>query len=181
MIATLQKNGRALAEAWESTRYEAGSAFATPLDAISLFVLLDLLGAPEPRVPSYFSETHWAYQNLAKIEGRLRKLGVLETRPKRNFLPEGGKEPKQFMRGFVQDDHVPFMQRGVDVLHIIPTPFPSVWHTMDDDGAHLDVPTIRDWARIMTAFVAEWMDLEGHLAGGGRGEREERSSQKDEL
>ncbi|KAL2131558.1 hypothetical protein VTI74DRAFT_4882 [Chaetomium olivicolor] len=170
---------RALAELWEGERYEAGSSFASPLEAISLFLLLDLLGAPEPIIPSYFPNTHWAYQNMARIEKRLRELNVLETKPKSPFLAEGEREGIQY-RGFVQDDHVPFMRRGVNILHIIPTPFPAVWHTMDDDGAHLDVPTIRDWARIMTAFVAEWMDLEGYLpemgeskAGSGNGEKDE--------
>ncbi|KAL2198928.1 peptidase family M28-domain-containing protein [Corynascus similis CBS 632.67] len=153
---------RALAEAWEDTQYEAGSSFSTPLEAISLFVLLDLLGAPEPNIPSYFPKTHWAYEKLAKLEERLRKLDLLETKPRKPFLAERGQEARRFS-GFVQDDHVPFMRRGVNILHIIPTPFPPVWHTMDDDGAHLDAPTIRDWARIMTAFVAEWMDLEGYL------------------
>ncbi|KAK3309581.1 peptidase family M28-domain-containing protein [Chaetomium strumarium] len=171
---------RALAEAWENTRYEAGSNFATPLEAISLFVLLDLLGAPEPNIPSYFPTTHWAYQNLARAEERLRKLGVLETRPTKPFLAEGEKETVHFYRGYVQDDHVPFMQRGVHVLHIIPTPFPPVWHTMDDDGAHLDVPTIRDWARIMTAFVAEWMDLEDYMPV-AVGKPESRFYEKEEL
>ncbi|KAK4105634.1 hypothetical protein N658DRAFT_440989 [Parathielavia hyrcaniae] len=171
---------RALAEAWEGTRYEAGSSFSTPLEAISLFVLLDLLGAAEPNIPSYFPSTHWAYQHVAVIEDRLRKLGVLETKPRRPFLAEGDKEGVQF-RGFVEDDHVPFMQRGVEILHIIPTPFPPVWHTMDDDGNHLDVPTIRDWARIMTAFVAEWMDLEGWLPEADPGRTESRYPEKDEL
>ncbi|KAK3382356.1 peptidase family M28-domain-containing protein [Lasiosphaeria ovina] len=154
---------RALAQTWETTEHEG--IFSTPLQAISMFVLLDLLGAPGPRVPSYFAQTHWAYQQLAAAEERLRKLGALETEASNNhpFLPEARKRPEQFTRGFVQDDHVPFMERGVDVLHIIPTPFPDVWHTLDDDGAHLDPPTVRDWATIMTAFVAEWMELDGFL------------------
>ncbi|KAK3903051.1 hypothetical protein C8A05DRAFT_33218 [Staphylotrichum tortipilum] len=172
---------RALAETWEDTRYEAGSSFSTPLEAISLFVLLDLLGAPEPNIPSYFPTTHWAYRKVARIEERMRKLGLLETRPKKPFLTESEKkEGARFFGGYVQDDHVPFMQRGVDILHVIPSPFPPVWHTMDDDGAHLDLPTIRDWARIMTAFVAEWMDLEGYLEE-GRGEAEGGDSGRDEL
>lgn len=175
---------RALAESWETTRYDTGSRFSTPLEAISLFVLLDLLGAAEPNIPSYFPTTHWAYRNLAKVEGRLRKLGMLETKPKRSFLAGGEKEEVKF-RGFVEDDHVPFMKRGVDILHVIPTPFPPVWHTMEDDGAHLDVPTIRDWAKIMTAFVAEWMDVEGYVpevkTGKETGEGEDVYSEKEEL
>jgi hypothetical protein len=172
---------RALAEVWEGTRYESGSGFSTPLEAISLFVLLDLLGAPEPNIPSYFPTTHWAYRHLAKVEERLRSMGLLETKPKRPFLAETAKEGVQSFRGYVQDDHVPFMRRGVDILHLIPSPFPDVWHTMDDDGAHLDVPTIRDWTRIMTAFVAEWMDLEGHLGQDGTGNASSGYSEKEEL
>jgi len=173
--------GRALAETWEDTRYEAGSSFSTPLEAISLFVLLDLLGAPEPSIPSYFPTTHWAYRQLARIEERMRALGLLETRPKKPFLAESDKkEGAQFYGGYVADDHVPFMRRGVNIFHVIPSPFPAVWHTMDDDGAHLDVPTIRDWARIMTAYVGEWMNLEGYLPR-GEGEAKTGETVRDEL
>ncbi|KAG0311433.1 hypothetical protein BGZ99_010173, partial [Dissophora globulifera] len=31
----------------------------------------------------------------------------------------------------IEDDHVPFLLRGVPILHIIPTPFPAVWHTLN--------------------------------------------------
>ncbi len=63
----------------------------------------------------------------------------------------------------ISDDHLPFMARGVEILHIIPSHFPRVWHTMDDTGENLDMPTVEDWARIVTAFVGEWMDLEGYF------------------
>lgn len=32
--------------------------------------------------------------------------------------------------GFIEDDHVPFMKKGVSILHIIAYPFPRVWHTL---------------------------------------------------
>lgn len=124
-------------------------------------MLLDLLGAPDPRVPSYFETTHWAYQGMAKIEARMRALDELKSNPKQPFLPDSGKRASQFTSAYVQDDHVPFMARGVPVLHVIPTPFPPVWHRMEDDGAHLDPAAVDDWARIVTAFVAEWMELDG--------------------
>ena len=57
------------------------------------------------------------------------------------------------------------MARGVEILHMIPNPFPPVWHTMDDDGEHLDLDTTEDWAKMVTAFTAEWMDLEGFMPG----------------
>lgn len=154
---------RALAEAWEGTVFPATSVFRTHIESISLFMLLDLLGAENPKVPSYFATTHWAYQFLATIEQRMRKLNLFESSPVGHFLPEAEKGASQFHPGFISDDHVPFMERGVDVLHIIPTPFPWFWHKMEDDAEHLDGPTMQDWAILITAFVAEWMDLEGHM------------------
>lgn len=152
---------RALAAHWESTAHSAASVFKTPLEAISLFVLLDLLGAANPKVPSYFPKTHWAYQHLAKIEQRMRKLGLFQS--KGDFLHEAEKRTSQFHPGFISDDHVPFLQRGVDILHVIPTPFPWFWHKMEDDPEHLDDAAMQDWAKLIAAFVAEWMDLEGYL------------------
>ena len=77
---------------------------------------------------------------------------------------------------------MPFLKRGVNVLHLIPMPFPKVWHTMEDDGEHLDLGTVRDWARIVGGFVAEWMDLEGFLGvKGEKQEGEEGDRVRDEL
>lgn len=168
---------RALAETWETTRHPAMSTFHSPLASISLFLLLDLLGAANPKVPSYFITTHWAYKAMASIESRLRDLQELKSSPNHRskrgtsdrreaepaFLVESNKADAQFGSAYVLDDHVPFMARGVEVLHIIPTPFPAVWHTSQDDGEHLDIDTVEDWAKLTTAFAAEWLDLEGYL------------------
>lgn len=136
------------------------STYKTPLHAISLFVLLDLLGASSPTIPSYFLPTHWAYRNMAELEKRMRDLSILESKPSKPFLPEVDKKASSFGRGYIGDDHVPFMQRGVEILHLIPSPFPThLWHKMEDDGEHLDLETCRDWARIVTAFSMEWLEL----------------------
>lgn len=150
---------RSLAEEWETTFNPATSSYKTPLEQISMFVLLDLLGVANPSIPSYFQTTHWAYQSMSTIEQRLRDLELLESHPSRPFLPEADKMPEQFRPGGISDDHIPFITRGVDTLHLIPSPFPSVWHTMNDDGAHLDLPTVRDWTKILTAFTMEWLDM----------------------
>jgi len=63
----------------------------------------------------------------------------------------------------IEDDHIPFLARGVEVLHLIPSPFPKVWHKIEDDGEHLDLDVVEDWATLVTAFVAEWMELEGYF------------------
>jgi glutaminyl-peptide cyclotransferase len=147
--------------------HPALSTYHNALSSISLFFLLDLLGASNPRVPSYFKTTHWAYQALSEIEVRARNLSLLQSKPPVNALNTKGiflPDTERFHFGSaVQDDHIPFLARGVEVLHIIPTPFPRVWHELDDDGAHLDLPTVEDWAKLVTAFVGEWMDLEGYF------------------
>lgn len=150
---------RALADTWENSPHPAMSFYRNPLDQISMFVLLDLLGAANPTVPSFFQTTHWAYKAMATIEDRMRKLGLLESTPEQPFLPDLEKNAVTFQHAYIEDDHKPFMARGVPVLHVIASPFPRVWHTMDDDGAHLDMPTVRDWAKIVTAFALEWLDM----------------------
>lgn len=175
--ASTNTGHRSLAESWESTFHTAASIYRTPLDSIELFLLLDLLGSKGPLIPSYFKTTHWAYKHMANAENRLRKLGLMKSSPNHaaklakregqkrraepNFLYEGNKHDDGFMGGFVQDDHVPFMARGVEILHIIPTPFPDVWHEITDDGEHLDMDTVEDWTKLVMAFTAEWMELEG--------------------
>lgn len=155
---------RSLAEEWEQTMHPPMSTYSTPLASIDLFVLLDLLGAAKPTVPSYFKTTHWAYKHMSDAEQRLRSLGKFASPANHLFLNEPNKaDTDMWMGGFIGDDHEPFMHRGVEILHIIPTPFPRVWHHIEDDGEHLDIDTVEDWAMLTTAFAAGWLDLEGYL------------------
>jgi len=125
---------------------------------------------------------------MATLEDRFRKAGLFKSSPNHRskrenmpdykpraeqpFLIDAAKGELGFMGGGIQDDHLPFMARGVEVLHIIPSPFPRVWHEMDDDGDHLDLDTVEDWAKLVTAFAAEWMELEGFLDFGKLAQRE---------
>lgn len=185
--ATTNKDTRrALAEEWEHTFHPSMSTFQNPLQSISLFVLLDLLGAPNPTIPSYFLTTHWAYKNLAALESRMHSLSILEASHKKPFLPDTSKPAAHFGRGTMQDDHIPFMRRGVDILHLIPNPFPDVWHHMEDDGEHLDMATVKDWAKIVLAFTVEWMGIKDDMPkkvarGEKRSETQEVMSRKTEL
>lgn len=142
-------------------------------------MLIDLLGSSAPNVPSYFKTTHWAYKNMAAIERRLRELRLFKSsanhparvakrknkgiRAEGYFLVDAQKSDHDsaFMGGYVEDDHVPFMVRGVDILHIIPSPFPRVWHEITDDAEHLNMDVVEDWTKLVIAFAAEWMELEG--------------------
>lgn len=186
---------RALAEEWESTFHPVASIYKTPLDSIDLFVLLDLLGSKGSTIPSFYKTTHWAYKHMADIEHRLRDLGLFKSSPnhplkvakRKNknkraepyFLTEAAKENGGFYGGYIEDDHLPFLARGVEVLHIIPSPFPHVWHDITDNGEHLDMDTVEDWAKLVTAFTAEWMDLEGFFDV--KTEHKEEVTKKSEL
>ena len=157
---------RALADFWDGTFHPPGSRFKTYLDSIELFVLLDLLGSPDDlTIPSWFKLTHPAYQNMANTEQRLRKLGLFKSAAGRTWLPDKDKKHDDgfHMQMYMQDDHIPFIAKGVEVLHLIPQRFPTVWHHITDDGEHLDMPSVEDWAVLTAAFAAEYMDLEGYL------------------
>lgn len=45
------------------------------------------------------------------------------------------------------------------MLHLIATPFPSVWHTPADSEANLHPPTIHNLSRILAVFLAEYLGL----------------------
>lgn len=165
---------RALAEHWDNEVNPAMSAFKTPLSSISLFVLLDLLGSKDPAVMSHYQTTHWAYQKMATAEKRLRALKQFKSASgstlEEPWLIDGSKNDHQIISlNSIQDDHVPFLMRGVDILHVIDAAphkgFPKVWHKMDDHGGNLDLPTVDDWSLLVTVFAAEWMELEGHFHG----------------
>jgi hypothetical protein len=124
------------------------------IEAIDHFVLLDLLGAKHPSVPHYFDSTRWMHEQLQRIEARLAQEGLLWPAGEKAhsiFVPQRGPS--------IEDDHLPFLRQGVPVLHLIPYPFPYVWHTIGDDVTALDPPTLHAWSRIMRVFVAEYLDM----------------------
>lgn len=160
---------RALANDWEALLHPPMSTRHSHLANIDLFVLLDLLGSAAPSIPSYFTLTHWTYRSLAVLESKLRKLGMFKSHTEYpgSWFPDKDKSHQSGLYsgsyGGIEDDHVPFQRRGVDILHIIPYPFPTVWHKMEDDGEHLHSDTVVDWATLMTAWTAEFLGLEGHF------------------
>ncbi|XP_062457020.1 glutaminyl-peptide cyclotransferase-like protein, partial [Rhea pennata] len=145
---------RHLAARMAATPHPAGGPGVTQLGAMSLLVLLDLLGGPEPAIYSHFDRTHAWFLQLAAIERRLHRLGLLRAHRREQLYFQPGRAP-----GPVEDDHVPFLQRGVPVLHLVPTPFPRVWHTAEDTEENLDPPTAENLARILAVFVADFLRL----------------------
>ncbi|CAK7237339.1 hypothetical protein SCUCBS95973_009926 [Sporothrix curviconia] len=165
-----------LAAAWEKATNPAlpASLYGYPnrLNQVSLLLLLDLLGGAEPRVPSRYQTTHWAYQAMARVETRLRGLKLMGTTPSAGagagtggaFLPDSATPVHQQLgmaSGWATDgdDHLPFMRRGVNVLPVVPDARPEHAGTAKDDGANVDRKTVQDWSRVLVGFALEWLDM----------------------
>uniref|UniRef100_A0A8C7ENP0 glutaminyl-peptide cyclotransferase n=1 Tax=Neovison vison TaxID=452646 RepID=A0A8C7ENP0_NEOVI len=142
---------RHLAQLMESAPHSPGP---TRIQAIELFMLLDLLGAPNPNFYSHFPHTARWFHRLRSIEKRLHRLNLLQSHPQEVMYFQPGEPP-----GSVEDDHIPFLRRGVPVLHLISMPFPDVWHTPHDSEANLHPPTVHNLSRILAVFLAEYLGL----------------------
>ncbi len=114
-------------------------------------VLLDLLGAENPTFYSYIASGDRWFKHAASIEQRLKNANLLSTN---NQIFSSS-----FAAGGIEDDHVPFMKRNVPILHLIPSPFPHVWHTNGDDKSILHYPTIDDLNKILRVFVLEYLQV----------------------
>ena len=121
-------------------------------------------------------ESPFGVNSLAKLteeeemlRDSVRRFAEEVIQPRVEAMDEAEKmDSDRWIGGLIGDDHVPFLARGVEVLHLIPSPFPEVWHQITDDGEHLDMDVVEDWAVLTTAFAAEWMDLEGFMIHDGK-------------
>lgn len=117
------------------------------MDKIQFLVLLDLLGAEPAPVRSYFRETHEIYERLASLESKLFTSSLELNANDHSILQLNGPS--------IDDDHMPFYRAGVPVLHLIPWPFPSGWHTLKDDFEHLQQDEIEKWAILLSEFLLQ--------------------------
>lgn len=139
---------RHLVEKWSQTETSPAPIQSTPKTAlrrISHLVLLDLLGAPNPLIRSFFPNTGWLFDEFMHSEDRLGRAGILwpgleqdrysaqreqyGARERSFFVPRNAAG-MQMQAGSIEDDHLPFMRAGVPIVHMIAVPFPSVWHTI---------------------------------------------------
>jgi len=136
-----------LAEKWKNEGF---------FEKMELFVLLDLIGAKNPRFLSSFSSTQHHFQRMFQLEKELQGLGLFTDKSKEDkmYFKEKGSS------WGIEDDHKPFENRGfLDIVHLISTPFPPQWHKLTDDGDHLDCPTIHNLMKIFQLWIAELFNL----------------------
>lgn len=145
---------RHLASKMASTPHPPGARDTNQLHGMDLLILLDLIGAPNPTFPNFFPNSARWFDRLQAIEHELHVFGLLKDHSwERRYFQNYG------YGGVIQDDHVPFLRKGVPVLHLIPSPFPEVWHTMDDNEENLDKTTIDNLNKILQVFVLEYLHL----------------------
>ncbi|KAJ7074122.1 glutaminyl-peptide cyclotransferase-like protein [Mycena amicta] len=162
---------RHLAEKWATTYALPNSKRrlmgpqATEIAGIEHLILLDLLGAANPLIRSYNLDTAWLFDALVSAENRLGESGAF-TYSKEQEMAAGKWSSFFYKRtsasmnyGGIGDDHLPFQERGVDILHLITAPFPAVWHSTRDDASALHMPTLRRWNILMRVFMAEYLNL----------------------
>ncbi|KAL9904346.1 glutaminyl-peptide cyclotransferase-like isoform 4-T4 [Glossina fuscipes fuscipes] len=138
---------RRLARKWETEGF---------LDKIDMLVLLDLLGSSDPTFYNFFSNTESFYSQLLSLERRLAKTGF-STYSSNQVQPHRYFQAQTLRSASLQDDHTPFLKRGVPILHIIPLPFPSFWHTVEDNESVIDYVTTENLARIVRLFTMQYL------------------------
>ncbi|PAA76041.1 hypothetical protein BOX15_Mlig015016g2 [Macrostomum lignano] len=137
---------------------------------LSELVLLDLIGAESPRFvyaePAVGPPSLQERRRLADVElADFDRLVAMETRLRSaGLLPEASAAFFRFADNFrwptvdtVDDDHAPFRRLGVPTLHLVPTPFPRVWHRASDTGARVHWGHSAAVARILLGWLVEKM------------------------
>jgi len=147
---------RHLASTWATQEYQyRGSewcqeAAATEINRIDSFLLLDLLGTSSLKVGRYTDFDTKLYDFAANLEE------VIQTQDHENIENVFTNIDKFSM---IQDDQVPFYNLGVrKILHMIASPFPSVWHKLDDNFDALDMSTIDYLNKILRVFVYGYLN-----------------------
>lgn len=146
---------RHLAEKWKATPHPHDE-LSTVLDGIDAFVLLDLIGAEHPKFSNFFPHaTSKLFNRLKSIESKLHKAGELE----KHYSANDYFTSRNIYSGGIEDDHIPFLRKGVPILHMISAPFPDVWHTERDNESALHYPTINNLNKILRIFISEYLHL----------------------
>ncbi|KAJ3199430.1 hypothetical protein HK099_003175, partial [Clydaea vesicula] len=158
---------RHLAEKWgatfvvpdEAKEFQgAASRSKSILSQIDAFILLDLLGTKEVSMFNTHPETQYIWDRIANVELRLWEENLLSSIQSQKFLASG-EQYGYFISGWtpysyskVDDDHRPFRDKGVPCVHVIPQPFPKVWHTIHDNEDAIEIDVVSDYCLIFRTF-----------------------------
>ena len=142
---------RHLAKLWSEQDYTySGDQFcqnseAKMMDRIDNFVLLDLLGVPEPKFSRFTLYNTSMYDYAFQAESAVQSVTGDNIARVFTNIDRGSN---------IQDDQLPFYNLDMKkILHMIASPFPRVWHTLDDNADALDTTTINYLNKILRVIV----------------------------
>ncbi|CAH0563861.1 unnamed protein product [Brassicogethes aeneus] len=146
---------RHLAQTYHDTNSVSRSSGenVSQLQKMDMLVLLDLIGHRDASFYSYFPETEKWYVRMANLEDRMKDLGLLKKYGNHVYFK------KQRHYGGIEDDHIPFLKRGVPILHLISSPFPRAWHTPQDNRDIVDMNATENIQKILMAFLVEYLNI----------------------
>ncbi|CAH7686205.1 glutaminyl-peptide cyclotransferase [Phakopsora pachyrhizi] len=171
---------RALAEEWSkpisqgsrSKEMKENEKMMRSIDQIKSFILLDLIGSNDTVITNHFQNTGDLYDLWQAAEERmLRETGSHPISSsgnngtitgRKSFFVKRNSQSETFSQP-IEDDHLPFQKEGVPILHLISSPFPTVWHQNSDDRTALDLRVLREWSMLGQIAMIEYLQLEKYL------------------
>eukprot|EP00835_Amoeboradix_gromovi_P002326 NODE_130_length_18488_cov_0.389961.p3 type:complete len:324 gc:universal NODE_130_length_18488_cov_0.389961:11627-12598(+) len=113
-------------------------------------ILFDLLGGKDAS-NGHIRRTPYSYKPV------FEKLLQID-RNDDSFDIFGGSTYKTF-----DDDHRPFMEKGMKIVHVIPHEFPKVWHTADDTIENVDMSIMHGYEKLVKSFITQELRIEACL------------------
>ncbi|CAG2166514.1 unnamed protein product, partial [Oppiella nova] len=169
---------RHLAEKWHKTQVKntGNCHLDNELQRMTALILLDLIGANNMKFNNFFANTSYLYLKLMAIGKSFMFTHIISNTVNKqikayltficNLSIDKEIPTKQYNNNRnqlfpssqvynygIQDDHEPFLKKGVPILHLITSPFPPVWHQEDDDIDHLDFYSINIFENIFYDFL----------------------------
>jgi len=134
---------------WGGTDHTYGSQYYVDngrktgaLTGLKAMVLVDMVGDRSLRIMRETASTKWLTDT---IWATARRLGYAST-----FVDEATR---------IEDDHIPFLEAGVQAVDIIDLDYPA-WHTADDT---LDQTSARSMETVGKVLQSAWPAIETHL------------------
>ncbi|KII68650.1 Glutaminyl-peptide cyclotransferase [Thelohanellus kitauei] len=122
----------------------------TCLASIKLFILLDLLGYKDPTIASFYQKTEPEFEELCRLERSLY------PHSKTRIFLSPKYDGVNYKMHEVGDDHKPFNEKGVRIIHLIPLPFPEPWHTFEDDESIIDMESVEKITSVLYEFIEQY-------------------------
>lgn len=102
-------------------------------------VLLDMVCDRNLRIPKEANSLAYARPVVDRIWKAASRVGATA------FVDERGRA--------VMDDHIPFLERGIQVVDLIHTPFPPYWHTRADTPEQCSAESLQQVGDVLVEVI----------------------------